>query len=303
MQERKFLPYVFLAPAALAMILLVFYPLSNGVALAFTNATERTVAKWIGSNYRPATYVFTGFENFTRIFEGGSEFYRILIHTLIWTALNVILHVSLGLLVAILLNQKFKGRTIYRVLLIIPWAVPSFVSAFSWRYIFNSQYGFVNLVLGQLGLGQPSWTSTYALSLFVAVVANTWLAIPFNMVTLLGGLQSIPSDLYEAADVDGANRWQSFLYVTIPMLRPVLSTIILLGTIWTFNSFNVIFLVTAGAPSGETEILATYAYRLAFEGIRNYGGAAAYSLVILAILLGFTFFYNRILNRNAGVAA
>jgi arabinogalactan oligomer/maltooligosaccharide transport system permease protein len=118
------------------------------------------------------------------------------------------------------------------------------------------------------------------------------------MVTLLGGLQSIPTDLYEAASVDGTNAWQQFRYITLPLLQPVITTIVLLGTIWTFNSFNIIFLLTQGQPAGQTEILATYAYRLAFENYK-FGVSAAYSVIILAILLIFSAVYARVINRNA----
>ncbi len=299
MRNQKLLPYTFLAPALLAMVFLVFYPLASGIALSFTNATERNVAKWIGDKYVPAKYEFNGTQNFTDVLnEQYDPFWRTLAHTVLWTITNVTLHVAIGILLATLLNRKIRGRTIYRVLLIVPWAVPSFVSAFSWRYIFNQQYGFVNLLLGKFGVETIPWFSNYYLATFTAIVANTWLAIPFNVVTILGGLQSIPADLYEAGTVDGANRWQAFRFITIPMLRPILTTIILLGMIWTFNSFNVIYLVTTGAPSGQTEILATTAYRIGFQGIRNYSASAAYAVIILLILIVFSLFYVRVLSRN-----
>ena len=132
--------------------------------------------------------------------------------------------------------------------------------------------------------------------MFAVVVANTWLAIPFNMVTMLGGLQSIPGDLYEAAEVDGANWWQKFMGITLPMLRPVMMTVILLGVIWTFNSFNIIVLVTEGGPFRSTQILATWAWELG-RNQEKYGIAAAYSVIILLLLLFFSFVYIRVLNR------
>jgi arabinogalactan oligomer/maltooligosaccharide transport system permease protein len=297
MTQRKYLPYAFLAPAMLAMLALVFYPLLYGIMFSFTNATSKNIAKHIGANYIPASYDFVGLDQFKAILQPDSPFWGVLQQTVIWTVINVVLHVSLGLLLGVLLNRKIRGRTVYRVLLIIPWAVPSFVSAFAWRYIFNQQFGFINLFLGKLGVAPVGWLSTQFLATTVAVIANTWLAIPFNMVTILGGLQSIPTDLYEAANVDGASAWQSFRRITLPLLRPILTTIILLGAIWTFNSFNIIFLLTAGEPAGKTEILATYAYRRAFENY-NFGVSAAYSVIILIILLAFAAFYIRVINRN-----
>jgi len=286
----------------LAMLVLVFYPLLYGILFSFTDATSKNIAKHIGTNFIPASYSFIGLTNFINILTGATgTFWSVFQQTVIWTVVNVILHVSLGLLLGVLVNRKIPGRTLYRVLLIVPWAVPSFVSAFAWRYIFNQQFGFVNLLLGKLGAAPVGWLSTQFLATAVAVIANTWLAIPFNMVAILGGLQGIPTDLYEAANVDGASAWQSFLQITLPLLRPVLTTIILLGTIWTFNSFNIIFLLTAGEPAGKTEILATYAYRLAFENY-NFGVSAAYSVIILVILLIFSALYVRVINRGAQMA-
>jgi arabinogalactan oligomer/maltooligosaccharide transport system permease protein len=297
-QQRKLLPYAFLAPSMLAMIVLVFYPLVNGILFSFTDANQYNVVKRIGANVVPASYSFIGLKNYIDLFnQTTGEFWRVLAQTVVWTVINVALHVSIGLFLAILLNRKIRGRTLYRVLLIVPWAVPTFVSAFAWRFIFNQDIGFVNLTLARIGIGPVPWFSTQFLAMTVAIIANTWLGIPFNMVSLLGGLQSIPSDLYEAANVDGASWLQSFRYVTLPQLQPVLTTIILLGTIWTFNGFTIIFLITGGGPAELTEILSTYAWRWGFQRW-EFGIAAAYSVVILLILLAFAAFYIRYLNRT-----
>ncbi len=298
MTQRKYLPYAFLAPAMLSLMVLVFYPLVNGILYSFTNANQYNIAKRIGANFVPATYKYIGLTNYVNVFnQTTGEFWRVLGQTLVWTIINVALHVSIGLLLAVLLNRKIRGRTFYRVMLIVPWAVPSFVSAFAWRFIFNQDIGFINLMLEKINIAPVPWLSTQVLAMTAAIIANTWLAIPFNMVALLGGLQSIPQDLYEAADVDGASWTQRFRGITLPLLQPVIMTIVLLGTIWTFNSFNIIFLVTEGGPAELTEILSTYAWRWGFQRW-NFGIAAAYSVVILLILLGFSVFYIRYLNRS-----
>jgi arabinogalactan oligomer/maltooligosaccharide transport system permease protein len=198
---------------------------------------------------------------------------------------------------ALLLNRPLKLRAVYRTLLIIPWAIPQVIAALMWRGEFNQQYGFVNIVLGQLGIQGPAWLQdgTWA---FVAVLllTNIWLGIPFMMIVILGGLQSIAGDYYEAAEIDGASRWQQFRSVTLPMLRPVLGPAVMLGAIWTFNNFNVIFLVTnGGGPAEKTNILVTALYNAAF-GFSRYGFAAMFSLVIFAILFIFCFFW--ILERS-----
>jgi arabinogalactan oligomer/maltooligosaccharide transport system permease protein len=156
-------------------------------------------------------------------------------------------------------------------------------------------------VLPHVGLAPVDWFSHRWTSLFAAVVTNVWLGVPFMMVALLGGLQSIPKDLYEAAEVDGATAWQRFRHVTLPGLRPVSSTVILLGTIWTFNMFPIIFFVTGGQPAGQSEILVTGAFRAAFEGIRNYSLAATYGVLILSMLVVYAGVYRRMLRKHGEV--
>jgi arabinogalactan oligomer/maltooligosaccharide transport system permease protein len=200
-----------------------------------------------------------------------------------------------------MLNRKLKGRSLYRVLLIVPWAVPAFISAFAWRFLFDQRFGLINASLEAVGLDPVAWFDQRWTSLFTAIVTNIWLGVPFMMVALLGGLQSIPSDLYEAAEMDGTTPWQRFRHVTLPGLRPVSSTVILLGTIWTFNMFPIIYFVTRGQPAGQTEILVTGAFRAAFEGIRNYSLAATYGVLILSMLIVFTSVYKRVLKSQGEV--
>jgi arabinogalactan oligomer/maltooligosaccharide transport system permease protein len=187
------------------------------------------------------------------------------------------------------------------VLLILPWAVPAFVVAFAWKFLFNEKFGLFNALLRTFGLDPVEWFAHQSTSLFTAIVTNIWLGVPFMMVALLGGMQAIPLELYEAAEMDGATPWQRFVNVTLPGLRPVSMTVILLGTIWTFNMFPVIFLVTAGQPAGQTEILVTGAYRAAFEGLRNYSLAATYGVLILSILLVYALTYRRALRTQGEV--
>jgi arabinogalactan oligomer/maltooligosaccharide transport system permease protein len=206
----------------------------------------------------------------------------------------VVLHTSIGLGLALLLRDpllRFKG--VYRVLLILPWAVPNYITALIWKWVFNTQYGPANAFLALLGLPAVDWLGRSFLTNFAAnLVTNTWLGCPLMMVVSLGALQSIPADLYEAAEIDGAGRWQRFRYVTLPLLKPALFPAIILGTIWTFNMFNVVYLVSGGAPDNQTNILITEAYR-AFRVLKNFGLAAAYSLIIFIILAAYTAVTNR----------
>lgn len=301
---NRWLPYAFIMPALLALLILVFYPLLNGVYLSFTNADQNNVTRRLGVREIPATYETIGLENYDKILFPTEEnrgevfqFYPTLRQTLIWTVTNVTFHIILGLALALLLNRPIAGRGVYRALLIVPWAVPSYISAFAWRFMYNEQYGFLNAFLKEVGLGTVPWLSDKTWAMLAVIIANTWLAIPFNMVTFLGGLQSIPPDLYEAAEVDGSNWWQRFYFITLPMLRPVMITATLLGFIWTFNSFNIVYLVSEGGPFRSTEILATWAWRLGFDR-REYGVAAAYSVIILLLLMLFSTVYIAINNRS-----
>jgi len=287
--------YLFLAPAFIALAILVFYPLGKGILISFTDMDQYNM----GSKFKEASYSFIGLDNYKRVFS-SPEFWQILKQTLIWTFVNVFFHFSIGLGLALLLNQKFRGRTVYRLLLMVPWAVPSFVSAFAWRWMYNYDYGFINLALTKIGFDPIPWLSHPVWAMVAVIIVNVWLGVPFMMVTMLGGLQSIPKDLYEAAVVDGANKWQQFWQITLPLLRSIALTATLLGVIWTFNMFNIIFLVTGGGPVHSTEILVTYSYRQAF-GNWDFGMGATYGVIILSFLLVFSTVYYRMLHKEEKV--
>jgi arabinogalactan oligomer/maltooligosaccharide transport system permease protein len=283
--------YLFLAPAILAMVLAVFVPFAIGVGLAFVDKDG----------------AITGFQNFEQILEGDQDpsFYWTLGITIVWTIANVILHLAIGICLALALNRtdlRFKG--LYRVLLIVPWAVPSYITALLWKYMFHYEEGAVNAVVGMFGGDKVNWLGESVVTNFVANLAtNTWLGFPFMMVVTLGALQSIPKDLYEAADIDGASRYQSFRHITLPLLKPALVPAIILGTIWTFNMFNVIYLVSNGGPDGKTDILITQAYDSFVTSIRmgeSPGFAAAYCVMILVILLVYGWMTNRITRASEG---
>jgi len=285
-------PYMYVGPAVLATGVLIFVPFAVGIGLAFTD--------------RGGTFV--GLGNYVEVIESiadahsATHFWRTLLHTVIWTATNVTLHVTIGLALAIVLNQKnlrFKG--LYRLLLIIPWAVPNYITALTWKWLFNTQYGPINAMLGALGVVPVDWLGESAVTNFIAnLTTNVWLGFPFMMVISLGALQSIPAELYEAASIDGASGWQKFKHVTLPLLRPALFPAVILGTIWTFNAFNVIYLVSGGGPDHQTEILITEAYYL-FTVLRRIGLAAAYSVLIFLLLLGYTLITNKLTKATEAV--
>ncbi len=275
--------YAFLAPTALTMLVLVAIPFVVGLGLGFYNNNH---GEW----------TFVGIDNFVQILSGGGRslsdplnFWFTLGVTVAWTAINVILHVSIGVSLALVLRQRWmKGRKGFRMLLILPWAIPNYITALIWKGMFQGEYGAINAVLSSMGLDKVSWFSEWSTAFVANVTTNTWLGFPFMMVVALGSLESIPTDMYEAAEVDGASPWQRFRHITLPHLGPAMLPAVALGAIWTFNMFNVIYLVSEGRPGGGTDILVTEAYRWAFERGERYGYAAAYATIIFLILVLWT---------------
>jgi len=283
--QGKLTPFFFLAPAIIVLVLVVAYPLIYEIIISFKNVTLL--------NLKSQRYPWIGFDNYKNILT-DSLFYSTLIRTILWTFINLFFHVSIGLFLAILLNRKLPGKAFIRVLLILPWAVPQYIAALTWKGMFNVQYGSVNIILTNIfgsaaaipWLSVPSWT-------FVAcIITNIWLGIPFMMMISLGGLSSIPDDVYEAADMDGATGFQKFRSITLPLLKPILTPAIILGTVWTFNMINVVYIITSGSASDESQILITMVFKRAFQYFR-YGQSAALSVIIFLILLAFSTFFIR----------
>lgn len=283
----------FLAPAGVSMLVLVAAPFVIGLALGFYD-------------HHGHTWSFVGLHNFTEILSGGGHqlddplnFWFILGVTVLWTGANIALHVTIGVGLALVLSRKWlRGKGMWRMLLILPWAIPNYITALMWHGMFAGEHGAINSILHAAGLSNVSWFGSWATAFSANVITNTWLGFPFMMVVALGALETIPRELYEAANVDGANAWQRFRHITLPHLRPALGPAVALGSIWTFNMFNVIYLVSGGKPGDSTNILVTDAYRWAFERGGRYGMAAAEATLIFAILLLWTVFGTRIVRSK-----
>jgi arabinogalactan oligomer/maltooligosaccharide transport system permease protein len=287
--------YVWIAPAGLAMSVLVVLPFVTG-------ATVSLFA------HKGGTWRFVGAAHFLDILLARDwpitsplSFGFTLVVTLLWTSANVALHVGIGLALALLLREPWiRLRGVWRALLIVPWAVPNYITALIWKGMFHAQYGAVNGILS-LGLGHPvelDWFASFSTAFCANLVTNTWLGFPFMMVVTLGALQSIPRELEEAAEVDGASRWTSFRHVVLPMLAPALLPAVVIGSVWTFNMFNVVYLVSAGEPNSSTEILISEAYRWAFSRGNRYGYAAAYAVLIFGVLLVYARAANRLVGQK-----
>jgi len=279
------LPFMLLAPAAIGLIALVIYPLVWELRLSFTNMSLKAFKN-------PQ---FIGFKNYVRVFTEPvlkqKMFFPLLGQTVLWTVINITFHVGGGLFLAMLLNRNMRGRGIYRTLLILPWAIPQVIAVLAWRSEFNFTYGYFNIILTRLGLQPVQWMTDPTANFIAMCLTNIWLGIPFMSVTLLGGLQSISQEYYEAAEMDGANGWQQFKNITMPLLQPVITPAILLGTFWTFNNFNVPFFINQNELE-SSDIMVTGLFRAAFQ-YNRYGFSAAFAFVIFALLLIFTIFYTR----------
>lgn len=283
---RRSLPaYRYVLHAVIAVGLLVMVPLVIGAGTSLFAGG--------GDEVR-----YVGFANFLNILtaRGGpllatGSFYFVLLVTVLWTAVNLFFHVSIGVALALLLHRPtLRLRAVYRVLLIIPWAVPSYVTALSWKGMFHRQYGAVTGLIEALNglfgtqVEPIAWFASFSTAFTANVATNVWLGFPFMMVVTLGALTAVPEDVLEAARVDGATRAQRLFLITLPIIRPTLAPAVTLGAIWTFNMFNVVFLVSGGDPDGTTDILVSEAYRWAFTREAQYGYAAAYSVLIFLLL-------------------
>ena len=289
---RRSLPaYRYVAHAVVAVVLLVVLPLAAGAATSLFAGSHEQL-RYVGlANYASILTARGG-----PLLAHGS-FYMTLLVTVAWTVVNVALHLALGLALGVALSRPLmRMRAAYRVLLILPWAVPSYVTALAWKGMFHRQFGAVNALLRALGAEPVSWFAHFSTAFAANVATNTWLGFPFMMVVVLGALTSIPKDVLEAAEVDGATRWQRFRLVTLPLLGPTLLPAVILGSVWTFNMFNVVFLVSGGDPDETTDILVSEAYRWAFTRDAQYGYAAAYAVLIFLLLAGSA----RAFGRRAG---
>ena len=276
-------------PAFIVLFGVVIYPFFYNVVISLSNMNLTHIRDWR----------IVGFDQYARVFtersQLGGGLPMVFLKTIIWTVVNLFFHVTIGVALALILNQKeIRGKAVFRAILILPWAVPQLIVALTWRGMFNYEYGAINLMLSQwFGLPGVQWLKQPLEAFMAVIITNVWLGFPFMMVIALGALQSIPHELYEAADIDGAGWFHKLRRITIPLIRPVMVPAITLGTIWTFNNLNIVWLVSnAGEPSDETHLLVSFVYKAAFNFYR-YGYGAALSLIIFFILLAFSLTFMR----------
>lgn len=240
-----------------------------------------------------STYDFVGFETYKWVFT-QSEFTLSLYTTVIWTVASLVLQIGIAVLTALLLNMDFKGRNFYRTWIILPWAIPYSVIAIISRWMLSSTFGVINYILTEFRLvSEPiNFLGSMDLALGTAIMINVWKWFPFASIIFLAVLQGVSSDVFEAAKIDGCNRFQQFLYIIMPALKIPIATNALLMTFWNFNTFGLIWLLTAGGPANTTTTLPILVYKLAFKSFRM-GAAAALSMIMFVVLMIFSLLYRK----------
>lgn len=271
---RKVEPYIWMAPSMILMGIFIIIPIFVILRMSLSKVTRAGIVK-----------EFTGFDNFLKVIH-TSAFPMVLKSTVVWTIVVVGLSTLLGFILALILNNKFKGRKIARAIIVFPWATTLVIQASVWKFIINTDYGTLNTLLKTLGIIEKNinWTPTAGAYFAWEIACGIFVTIPFVCFTVLSGLQSIDSTLYEAATVDGCNYWQKLFKITIPLVKPQLTISTILNIIYVFNSFPIIWTMTKGDPASKTDTIVTYLYKLAFYNGKK-GEAAAVSVIGFLILL------------------
>jgi len=272
-------PYLYSAPALILIIAVMLVPLAIGISYAFRDIQL----------LNPFSGGFIGLQHF-RDLSKDAAFYGALKNTLWWTGASVVLQFIFGLILALLLDKPFLGRSIVQALVFLPWAVPSFLAGLNWSWLFNPVIGPIPHWLYAMGLmSEPgNILSDPHYAMWGPIIANVWWGIPFFAITLLAALQAIPRDLYEAASIDGAGWFERFRSITLPFLAPTIAITVLLRTVWVSNFADLIVVMTGGGPADRTQIVASYIFTQAFRRL-DFGYASAIAAALLVLLLAYAF--------------
>ncbi len=287
MQTSRLLAFAFVAPAMLVLLLILGWPLLSAVILSFQDV------RYVGTEPH-----WVGFENYIKMLS-GSKLWSSIGLSLIWVVANAVLQTVMALAAALALNEQFRGAKIARTWIILTWIVPTVVVVMIWRWLFSTSGGMINPLLIQIGLiDRPiGFFASPAGAFATLVFINSWRWFPFITLMLLAGMTRIPGDLYEAARIDGANAWKRFTRITWPLLKPTLGVLAVIGTLLSFNVFDIIWLLTAGGPADGTRTMPVLIYETAFKGYRL-SEAATVSVIATILLLAFALLTARALDRE-----
>lgn len=278
--------YWFILPAVLVVLILLFYPVISTIFYSFTS-----------KHLVKPNFEIVGLKNYSKVLS-DSEFWSSLLNSIKWVIFSLIGQLLIGFTAALALNKIGHLKGLFRVLLIIPWAFPTIVIAMVWKYLLNGVSGFIPNLLVQLGICKsiPQFFTSSQLAFPTLVFINIWFGTPLIMVNVLSALQTVPMDQYEAAEIDGATSWQAFWAITFPHVRNVIGLLVVLRTIWIFNAFDIVYLVTGGGPAKLTQTLPIYAYNIGW-GLKMLGRSSAVTVLLLIFLLIVCTFYFKILDK------
>jgi multiple sugar transport system permease protein len=278
--------WLLLAPAIIYVLIIVAWPLVETFRLSFTDASLKKVTNYVG------------WRNYSKIYT--DTFFEVITRTFTWTFFSVLFKMVIGTFGAVLLNCAIPGRNLFRILTMPPWIVPMAIGIFMWGWMYNGQFGMISGLLQRFGLvdGPVAFLAYGRPAYWATIVTDVWIGVPMVTIYFLAAIQSIPKDLYEAAWTDGASRWTRFRRITVPLMMPAVITMSMLSLIATFNSFDIIWILTQGGPSGTTTTMIIDTYQTAI-GSKKYGEGAARAVVICLFLSAFCIAYFRITRRLA----
>ncbi|MGE5782796.1 MAG: carbohydrate ABC transporter permease [Nitrososphaerales archaeon] len=281
-------PYLYLLPSLLILVVFLLFPLIWNIYVSIHNVSILTILK---------DWEFVGLKNFIDLLT-EPKFYESLKLTLFFAGGSVLAQFTIGLVLAILLNQKIQGTNLFRMLLIIPWSISTVITAFSFKFMYDDNFGILNYLLKQMGFDSVGWLSDPNIAIWSIVLTNIWYGTPFTILFLTAGLQSINPLLYEAALIDGATKIKRFFFITIPLLRQFMVTNLILITVWSINFFDLQLIMTAGGPLFSTTTISLYMYRQAFE-FGSFSGGATIGIFLIIMNLLLTLAYIKIFNRRS----
>ncbi len=292
LSKERLAGYLFVFPALIYMLFFVGYPIVDNIRLSFFDVNVMNFAK--------GAQPFVGLDNYTKLIREGI-LVTALTNTLVYTVACIVLQFIVGLGFALLFSRTFPMAQRLRGLIMISWLLPATITAMTFKFMFSASGGIINELLSLLHLiDKPiEWLVNPGTAMFSVVMANTWIGIPFNMILLTTGLMTIPKDVYESASIDGANAFQRFFRITLPLLKPAILSLLVLGFIYTFKVFELVLIMTKGGPVNSTQMMSTYAYKLSFDEF-NFGLGAAASNVMFLILLVVGFIYMRLVYQEEG---
>ncbi|KGQ51688.1 sugar ABC transporter permease [Gallibacterium anatis] len=286
MYQKNYTRWIFVLPAMIVVSVLFVYPFLSSIFYSFTN-----------KNLIMPNWKFVGFDNYIAVINDPS-FWLAFFNSILWTVFSLVGQVLVGFALAMALHRIRHLQWLYKILLIIPWAFPTIVIAFSWQWILNGVYGYLPNMIVKLGLMDiaPHFLSDSTWAFISLVFINVWFGAPLIMVNVLSALQTVPQEQYEAAKIDGANAWQVFRHITLPHIKVVIGLLVVLRTVWVFNNFDIIYLITGGGPANSTMTLPIFAYNMGW-GTKMLGRSSAVTVLLFIFLLLICFIYFKVISH------